>query len=133
MYGHAYKIYQQSHKSAPTADRMNVSMCMNSHPVSRLRAAKGLSRAAARCFAALSMTGLDLAVAAELSRAFEPCLISIIGDGHRVLIRAPLRFAEAPTAYLFRFCHPLPFGCLPTNNSCTQEWEKSFTRRMVPL
>src|SRR5260370_2339372 len=28
MYGHAYKIYQQSHKSAPTADRMNVSMCI---------------------------------------------------------------------------------------------------------
>ncbi len=41
-----------------------------------LSEAKGLSRAAARCFAALSMTGLDLAVAAELSRAFEPCLTS---------------------------------------------------------
>jgi hypothetical protein len=54
-------------------------MCMNSHTVSRLREAKGLSRAAARCFAALSMTGLDLAVDQELSRAFEPCL-TFVGD-----------------------------------------------------
>jgi hypothetical protein len=42
--------------------------------VSRLRAAKGLSLSAARCFAALSMTGLDLSVEEELSSAFEPCL-----------------------------------------------------------
>ena len=73
-------------------------MSMNSHPVSRLRAAKGLAREAersfaalrmtaalarprfvprweaARCFAALRMTGLDLAGGEELSRAFEPCL-----------------------------------------------------------
>ncbi len=63
---------------------------LNSHIVSPLRfaqgqalspfaplsvnSAKGLSRWAARCFAALSMTELDLAVAAELSSAFEPCL-----------------------------------------------------------
>src|SRR5216683_3002897 len=47
---------------------------LNSHPVSRLRAAKGLSRSADRCFAALSMTGLDLSVGEELSSAFEPCL-----------------------------------------------------------
>src|SRR5260370_35067076 len=39
-----------------------------------LSEAKGLSRAAARSFAALRMTGLDLAVDEELSRAFEPCL-----------------------------------------------------------
>jgi len=39
-----------------------------------LSAAKGLSRSAARCFAALSMTGLDFSVEEELSRSFEPCL-----------------------------------------------------------
>src|SRR5207245_5211835 len=39
-----------------------------------LSEAKGLSRSAARSFAALRMTGLDLAVAEELSRACEPCL-----------------------------------------------------------
>src|SRR5260370_42412721 len=53
-------------------------------------------------------------------------------DDSCFLLPAP-DVAEAPTAYPFRFCHPLPFGCLPTNNSYTQEWEKSFTRRMVPL
>jgi hypothetical protein len=42
--------------------------------MSRLRAAKGLVREAERCFAALSMTGLDLAGAEELSSSFEPCL-----------------------------------------------------------
>src|SRR5216683_7635646 len=47
---------------------------LNSHPVSRLRAAKGLSRSAARCFAALSMTGLDFAIDEERSSSFEPCL-----------------------------------------------------------
>ncbi len=46
--------------------------------MSRLREAKGLSRAAARSFAALRMTGLDLAVGEELSRAFEPCLNKLI-------------------------------------------------------
>jgi len=65
-------------------------MCMNSHTVSPLRfaqgqalslfaslrvnSARGLLRAAARCFAALSMTGLDLSGGEELSRSFEPCL-----------------------------------------------------------
>ncbi len=39
-----------------------------------LSAAKGLSREAQRCFAALSMTGLDLAGGEELSSSFEPCL-----------------------------------------------------------
>ncbi len=39
-----------------------------------LSEAKGLSRSAARCFAALSMTGLDLSVEEELSSAFQPCL-----------------------------------------------------------
>src|SRR6266496_5372654 len=39
-----------------------------------LSEAKGLSRSAARCFAALSMTGLDLSVDEELSSSFEPCL-----------------------------------------------------------
>src|SRR6266851_5832304 len=90
-----YRFSQQSHKSAPTADRMNVSMCIIGHyrwpdyfvnvheqspcvtlsPFASLRgnSAKGLSRAAARCFAALSMTGLDLAVGEELSSSFEPC------------------------------------------------------------
>src|SRR5260370_42227741 len=53
-------------------------------------------------------------------------------DDSCFLLPAP-DVAEAPTAYPFRFCHPLPFGCLPTNNSYTHEWEKSFTRRMVPL
>src|SRR5216683_362666 len=56
---------------------------LNSHPVSRLHEAKGLSRAAARSFAALRMTGLDLAVGEELSRSFEPCLSStnqILGE-----------------------------------------------------
>ncbi len=64
---------------------------LNRHPVSPLRcaqgqalstcaslrvnSAKGLSRSADRCFAALRMTGLDLAVDAELSSAFEPRLI----------------------------------------------------------
>src|SRR5438045_4509204 len=33
---------------------------LNRHPVSRLREAKGLSRSAARSFATLRMTGLDL-------------------------------------------------------------------------
>ncbi len=51
---------------------------LNSHTVSRLRAAKGLSQSAARSFAALRMTGLDLAGAEELSRAFEPCLTLLI-------------------------------------------------------
>src|SRR5713101_9709145 len=64
----------QCASSGTTDGRIISSMCMNSHPVSRLRAAKGLSRSAARCFAALSMTGLDFAIDAELSRAFEPCL-----------------------------------------------------------
>jgi len=41
----------------------------------------------------------------------------LIGGGHGVVIRAPLRFAEAPTAYPFRFCHPLLFDRLPTNTS----------------
>ncbi len=49
--------------------------------LSRLHAAKGLYRWAERCFAALSMTGLDLAVAEELSRSFEPCLMCKIGAG----------------------------------------------------
>src|SRR5260370_199196 len=52
---------------------------LNSHPVSRLREAKGLSRAAARSFAALRMTGRDLAGGEELSLAFEPCLNKLIG------------------------------------------------------
>jgi len=39
-----------------------------------LSAAKHLCAPRARSFAALSMTGLDLAVAEELSSAFEPCL-----------------------------------------------------------
>src|SRR5258708_1235968 len=93
-----YRFSQQSHLSAPTGGRSNLLMSMNSHPVSRLRAAKGLSRAAARSFralrmtagtdrkpgcllttvarsfATLRMTGLDLAGGEELSRAFEPCL-----------------------------------------------------------
>jgi hypothetical protein len=43
-----------------------------------LSAAKGLSRWAQRCFAALSMTGLDLSVEEERSRSFEPCLKFII-------------------------------------------------------
>ncbi len=52
-----------------------------------LSAAKGLARWAERCFPfatlrasapALSMTGLDLSVGEELSRAFEPCLKLII-------------------------------------------------------
>src|SRR5713226_2970960 len=73
MYGHAYKIYQQSHKSAPT---MWPEYFVNVHeqsPRVTLSEAKGLSRSAERSFAALRMTGLDLAVAAELSSAFEPC------------------------------------------------------------
>jgi hypothetical protein len=40
-----------------------------------VHSAKGLSRSATRCFAALSMTGLDLSVDEELSSSFEPCLI----------------------------------------------------------
>jgi hypothetical protein len=51
---------------------------LNSHPVSRLREAKGLSRPVARSFASLRVTGLDLAGAEELSRAFEPCLTLLI-------------------------------------------------------
>ncbi len=47
---------------------------MNSHPVSRLREAKGLSREEARSFAALRMTRLNLSVGEELSSACEPCL-----------------------------------------------------------
>ena len=86
-----------------------------SHSVT-LSEAKGLSRSAARSFASLRMTGLDLAGGEELSSAFEPCLNKltgraeqpakadksaptgiwgiclkpIIGDGHGVLIRARL-------------------------------------------
>jgi hypothetical protein len=41
---------------------------------SRVNSAKGLSRLAARSFAALRMTGLGLSVGEELSRSFEPCL-----------------------------------------------------------
>jgi hypothetical protein len=43
-----------------------------------LSGAKGLSRWAQRCFAALSMTELDLSVDEELSSSFEPCLKLII-------------------------------------------------------
>jgi len=39
-----------------------------------VNSAKGLSRWAKRCFAPLSMTGLDLAIGEELSHSFEPCL-----------------------------------------------------------
>ncbi len=39
-----------------------------------LSEAKDLSRPAQRCFASLSMTALNLSVAEELSRSFEPCL-----------------------------------------------------------
>ncbi len=39
-----------------------------------LSAAKHLSRGAPRCFAALSMTALDLSVDEKLSSSFEPCL-----------------------------------------------------------
>src|SRR6266851_8892308 len=82
MYGHAYKISQQSHKSAPTADRSNLSMCIIAHTADddftnqdrecvvtlspfaslRVNSAKGLSRWAKRCFAALSMTVPTLVV-----------------------------------------------------------------------
>ncbi|SRR5258706_3916765 len=48
-----------------------------SHRVT-LSEAKGLSRSAERSFASLRMTGLTLSVGEELSRSFEPCLISII-------------------------------------------------------
>src|SRR5216683_7635271 len=64
---------------------------LNSHAVSPLRfaqgqalstcaslsvnSAKGLSRSAARSFAALRMTGPDLSVGEELSSACEPCLM----------------------------------------------------------
>src|SRR6266852_4543051 len=67
---------------------------LNSHIVSPLRfaqgqalstfaplsvnSAKGLSRWAARCFAALSMTGLELSIDEELSSSFEPCLNFLI-------------------------------------------------------
>jgi len=47
---------------------------LNSHTVSRLRAAKGLAREADRSFASLRMTGLDLAGGENLSHSFEPCL-----------------------------------------------------------
>src|SRR5216683_3914908 len=79
-----YRFSQQSHKSAPTADRMNVSRCIighyrwpdyfvNVHEQSpcvtlstcaslSVNSAKGLSRAAARSFASLRMTGLALLV-----------------------------------------------------------------------
>src|SRR5216683_3531316 len=75
---------------------------LNSHIVSPLRfaqgqalspcaslrgnSAKGLSRAAARSFAALRMTRPDLAVDEELSSSFEPCLKSIISP---LLVLAP--------------------------------------------
>src|SRR5258708_4056190 len=45
----------------------------SSHHVT-LSEAKGPSRSAARCFAALSMTGLDLSLEQELSSSLEPCL-----------------------------------------------------------
>src|SRR5258708_23900682 len=51
---------------------------LNSHTVSRLHEAKGLSQSAARSFAALRMTWLDLAGDEELSRAFESCLTLLI-------------------------------------------------------
>jgi hypothetical protein len=46
-----------------------------------LSEAKGLSRSAARSFASLRMTGLDLAGAEELSHAFESCLTNKSGLG----------------------------------------------------
>ena len=54
-----------------------------SHRVT-LRCAQGLARWAQRCFAALSMTGLDRSVNEELSSACEPCLknITLRGDKH---------------------------------------------------
>jgi hypothetical protein len=52
------------------------SIKLNSHPPVTLSEAKGLSRSAARSFASLRMTELDLAVDEELSRSFEPCLKS---------------------------------------------------------
>src|SRR5260370_19693438 len=71
---------------------------LNSHPRVTLRfaqgqalsAAKGLSRSAARSFAALRMTGPDLAGGEALASAFEPCLKPIIGAGHGVVRRARL-------------------------------------------
>src|SRR6266566_5470888 len=61
--------------------RHRVNVHTQSHSVT-LSAAKGLARQVTRCFAectlsatnGLSMTGLDLSVAEELSRSFEPCL-----------------------------------------------------------
>ncbi len=62
-----------------------------SHPVTlspfaalRVNSAKGLSRSATRCFAALSMTGLALSMTGlsleqELSSSLEPCLTCITG------------------------------------------------------
>src|SRR5439155_16567707 len=47
---------------------------------SRLREAKGLSRPAARSFASLRMTGLDLAGGVDLSSSFEPCLVMYIEE-----------------------------------------------------
>src|SRR5229473_7639835 len=80
---------------------------LNSHTVSRLRAAKGLSRAAARCFAALSMTELDLSVDEELSRSFEPCLKFIIGCGRDTKVWLSVGFGEARfTDYPKAWPHP---------------------------
>ena len=66
----------QAHMKLRQGSIVKKSPCQveQSHSVT-LSEAKGLSRSAARSFAALRMTGLDLAGAEELSSAFEPCLM----------------------------------------------------------
>src|SRR5947209_5689017 len=67
----------------------------HSHHVT-LSAAKGLSPSVARCFATLSMTGLDLAGEEELSRSFEPCLNKIIRTSTMWILH-PLLYCFPPS------------------------------------
>jgi hypothetical protein len=58
-----------------------------------VNSAKDLSRWAERCFAALSMTGRDLAVVEELSRACELCL-SLQKRDLAVILYVPVVIAQ---------------------------------------
>src|SRR5216683_1640429 len=90
MYGHAYKIYQQSHKSAPTGIRV---ICLRhgsneldrSSPTERsgpviLSEAKHLCAYRDRPSASLRVTLRDCSNCQGLFFKIEPCLKPIIGQ-----------------------------------------------------
>src|SRR6266851_9061180 len=91
------------HRSASSGCKARFNLKKNtwqfeqSHRVT-LSEAKGPSRSAARCFAALSMTELDLSVDGELSSSFEPCLNKI--NIHINFINVGIDFVNHP-CYIF--------------------------------